>query len=248
MKYKLGNRFFASKQAIKEFCQDLLERHSNSQEITGEDDLFLRNLIERHPDAIKKIGCGIRHFTKDRTAHPTGSCFWIHRLDGSVCDFSYKVAADGRRETLDASFNRACRWIVQPDILDAKEEAFMLYGNKDGFIECELSGRLIERVEAQADHAPPMVFAAIVMAFKALTFEKLSPDIFKPQPENSTIVEFADDRIAAKFLKYHHKIAKLRIIAKDENLKIAPLHFTPPIKRPLQLKDPVIVAVGASQW
>jgi hypothetical protein len=239
MKYKLGTRFFASKQAIKEFCKELLERYSSSKEITGDDDLFLRDLIKRHPDAIKKIGCGIRYFTKDRTVHPRGSCFWIHRLDGSVCDFSYKVAADGRRETLDASFNRACRWIVQPDILNAKEKAFMRYGNDNGFIECELTGQLIDRVEAQADHAPPMVFAAIVVAFKALMFDRLSPDIFKAQPEDSTIVEFADRQVAAKFLRFHHRVAKLRIIAKNENLKIAPLHFTPPIQRPLELELPI---------
>jgi hypothetical protein len=239
MKYKLGTRNFASQTSIKDFCQDVLKRYSDSQRIVGDDDLFLRDLIKRHPDAIKKIGCGIRHFTKDRTIHARGSCFWIHRLDGSVCDFSYDKAATGRRETLDASFNRACRWIVQADILDAKEEAFMLHGNEDGLIECELSGRLIDRIEAQADHAPPMVFAAIVTAFKALMFDKLSPGIFRPQPEGSVIVEFADEQIAAKFLRYHHRVAKLRIIAKNENLKIAPLHFTPPIKRPLQLRAPI---------
>jgi hypothetical protein len=241
VKYKLGTRSFASQARIKEYCQEVLGKYSNSQEITGDDDLFLRDLIKLHPDANKKIGCGIRCFTKNRTIHPQGSCFWIHRVDGSACDFSYKIAATGRRETLDASFNKACRWIVQPDILDAKEKAFMLYGNEDGFIECEISGRLIDRVEAQADHAPPMVFAAIVTAFKALMFDQLSPDIFRPQPEDSTIVEFVDPRVAEKFLDFHHKVAKLRIIAKDENLKIAPLHFTPPIKRPLQLKEPNVV-------
>ena len=86
-----------------------------------------------------------------------------------------------------------------------------------------------------------MVFAAIVCSFKALTFDEITPDVFKPDTDGSTIIEFADWRIAEKFLIFHYKVAKLRMVAKDENYRIAPLHFTPPIKRPLLLRKPKIV-------
>jgi hypothetical protein len=219
----------------------MLDRYSDRQAITGDDDLFLRDLIHWHPDSKQKIGCGVDYFFKNRTPQPSGSCFWIRRLDGTVVDFSYKKTIDGSRDTLNGMFNKACRWTVLKDILDAKENYFIEYGNSDGLIECALSGRLIDRTEAQADHAPPMVFAAIVCGFKAANFDEITPDIFKPDTDGSTIIEFADWRIAEKFLIFHYKVAKLRMVAKDENYRIAPLHFTPPIKRPLLLKKPRIV-------
>jgi hypothetical protein len=241
MKYTLGGKSYTTKVRLKQVCQEMLSRYSDRQQIAGEDDLFLRDLIHWHPDSKHKIGCGVDYFFKNRTAQPTGSCFWIRRLDGTVVDFSYKKTIDGSRDTLNAMFSKACRWAVLKDILDAKENHFMQYGNSDGLIECELTGRLIDRTEAQADHAPPMVFAAIVCSFKALTFDEITPDIFKPEEDGATVIEFKDSRVVERFLTYHYKVAKLRMVAKDENYRIAPLHFTPPIKRPLQLKKPSIV-------
>jgi hypothetical protein len=58
----------------KKKCQGILAR----KKITYQEELFLREIIQNHPEADIKIGCGINHFEIRRT--PWGNhCFIIIR-------------------------------------------------------------------------------------------------------------------------------------------------------------------------
>jgi hypothetical protein len=70
-------------------------------------DAFLRDLIQIHPDAAEKIGAGVDYFAikhDDKTGKTRH--FIIHRVDGSLADFSWHCCIDGRdwrRETIQSS-------------------------------------------------------------------------------------------------------------------------------------------------
>ena len=93
-----GIEFKFPKDAIYHF-KNMLERYRNGQTIAGDDRDMLLALLERHPQAYKKIGCGVKRLYKDRTDMPT-SCFWIERTDGSRTDFSYRTAISAKGKSL----------------------------------------------------------------------------------------------------------------------------------------------------
>src|SRR4051812_14134298 len=72
---------FASKQDALAHCKAMLARYRNQQEINEEDSEFLRALIQRHPEAVQKIGMGAKRFFRG-TGEGT-DCFWLERNDGS---------------------------------------------------------------------------------------------------------------------------------------------------------------------
>ena len=82
-------RQFQSKKEALKFCSEMLSRHKSRETITSQDSKFLTNLLNRHPDALQKIGCGVRRFLKDRADHGT-ECFYLERNDGSSTRFSFK--------------------------------------------------------------------------------------------------------------------------------------------------------------
>ena len=58
-----GIEFKFQKDAIEHF-RNMLECYRNGQSITGDDHDMLLALLERHPEADKKIGCGIKRLYK----------------------------------------------------------------------------------------------------------------------------------------------------------------------------------------
>jgi len=68
---KIGDLDFPTKKAAKAHFQDMLGRYRDGQTVSDRDAGQLHELIERHPEAIHKIGCGIARFFKDKTDMPT---------------------------------------------------------------------------------------------------------------------------------------------------------------------------------
>jgi hypothetical protein len=66
--------------------------------------MFLQHLLQRHPDAQRKIGCGISYFSASHNLMPgcyhTTKHFVLHRQDGSSTDFSYKKCLDSKQQQL----------------------------------------------------------------------------------------------------------------------------------------------------
>jgi hypothetical protein len=62
-------------------------------------DTMLRELSDRHPDAVEKIGVGILEFFVNRTeagdyGHVSADArgIWIRRIDHTIVDWSYQTA------------------------------------------------------------------------------------------------------------------------------------------------------------
>ncbi len=82
----IGSKEFKFQKNALEYYKEMLNRHRKNASIDGEDHLSLLDLIERHPEAVQKIGSEIKRFYKAPTELGT-SCFWIERTDGSNTDF-----------------------------------------------------------------------------------------------------------------------------------------------------------------
>lgn len=98
---KLSNGQYWEKfgDASKHFTE-MLGRYAIGDEVTDpkdHDDLYA--LLIRYESILatdhpSKIGCGIEYFTKETNSSSKWSSdgFWLHRTDGSSCDFSLKKA------------------------------------------------------------------------------------------------------------------------------------------------------------
>jgi hypothetical protein len=119
-------------------------------------ELMLNEVLDRHPDAVEKIGVGVEYFFVGKTSGgdkfnvgKNARGIWIHRTDGSDVDFSYetaiklpsdranahdalKLAVDGRRMEYRAS-RFASGSPVTSDLtgapISSRDEAVVYYEN-----------------------------------------------------------------------------------------------------------------------
>lgn len=117
----IGTLTFRFKKDAKQFFKEMLARYRNNQDINEGDSDHLQNLVERHPEAQEKIGCGVKRFFKAPTNKGT-SCFWIEREDKSRTDFSYITCVDLKGKSLYQEFAEACREAVREELQKAKKD------------------------------------------------------------------------------------------------------------------------------
>ena len=65
----------------------MLDRYVDGERVENDDELFLRDLLDLHPEAAAKIGCGVSHFTREADGRG-GRCVWLWRTDGTHSDWS----------------------------------------------------------------------------------------------------------------------------------------------------------------
>lgn len=215
----IGDRTFPSKKDAKQHFKEMLARYADSQTIGGEDSEDLYGLIERHPEAQEKIGCGIRHFFKAGTDRGT-SCFWLRREDESITDFSYPTCVDAKAKSLYQEFAEACRGAVRDDLYQAKVAHFADHGDNDSKVPCDISSERISWNESHLDHKKPMTFQVIVRTFVSASKIKIAKEMLSMTKDAQFTTEFVDRDIKAKFKEYHHDVADLRIIKARNNLSL----------------------------
>lgn len=86
-----GHKFGRKTDALA-FMKVMLNRYHPGDTVNAADGAFLAEALKRHPDAIAKVGPGVRSF-EVRSADYGTQCFWILRIDGSEERFSYKKCA-----------------------------------------------------------------------------------------------------------------------------------------------------------
>lgn len=220
MPISIGDRTFSSKTGAKQHFKEMLARYADNQTIGDEDSEDLCGLIERHPEAHQKIGCGIRRFFKDRTDKGT-SCFWLEREDLSVTDFSYITCVDAKAKSLYQEFADACREAVKDDLHQVKVARFADHGDNDSKVPCEISGERISWNEAHLNHKKPMTFQVIVGTFVSANKIKIEKEMLSMAKDAQFTIKFVDKDIEAKFKEYHHGVADLRIIKARNNLSLS---------------------------
>jgi hypothetical protein len=215
----VGDLQFRTKKAAKDYFKQMLAKYSDGEDIGEEDSTHLDKLIERHPEAAQKIGCGIKRFFRRRTAEGT-SCFWLERNDCSITEFSYPTCVDAKGKSLYQEFAEACRESVKKDLVATKREYFGQHADSDGHVPCDITGEMIKFDESHLDHKKPMTFQVIVRTFIAANSMTPSRDVLSEPKDQQFTTTFTDEALANKFREYHHAVAQLRVIKSRLNLSL----------------------------
>jgi hypothetical protein len=225
---------FETKAKALAYCKSMLARYRNGENANDEDARFLRNLLERHPEAHQKIGCGTKRFFRDRTDQGT-DCFWLERNDGIKTEFSYVSCVNAKGNSLYQEFAEACRQAVQPYLDAAKKAHFEKHGDADGKVPCEVTGELVAIYESHLDHKKPMTFQVIVATFIAARKIEIRPDMLSTSQDAQFVTTFVDKELERDFRNYHSSVAVLRIVMPRANLSLGGSERLIKPKRPVIL-------------
>jgi hypothetical protein len=214
---ELDTRTFKTQSEATTFFREMLSRYEPGNRVNDEDSLDLAALLERHPNYVTKIGCGVDHFGVEKTQHGT-KCFRVVRVDGSNTDFSYPKCIAGRSPSRKQEVSAAFRQVVRFDLYRARDAFFAEHSDAEGCVTCAESGQRLERVQAHMDHRPPMTFEVIVTTF--LAHQGLSPesvDVTTGQ-DNQVSPEITDKSLCEAFRSYHSRVARLDFVKSTINL------------------------------
>jgi uncharacterized protein DUF3223 len=91
---EVGGETFPTKGALEERLQGMLHAAEPGVEFDEPEHGFLLCVLFRHPDAVEKIGPGVRAFRVTTTQYKN-RCFEVVRVDGSGAEFSYARCVRG---------------------------------------------------------------------------------------------------------------------------------------------------------
>ncbi|MEQ8469393.1 DCL family protein [Coleofasciculus sp. E1-EBD-02] len=200
----IGDYDFPSKKSLMDNVRSILNKYCPGQCLDQQDFKLISLLLERHPEASKKIGCGINSIKVDipqewgntRNAY---KCFWVIRQDGTCIDFSYRECIS--RSTPKAKFYSACREAVKDQIIEFKQKKFSQLNTATAF---------------DVDHVIP--FVQIVEEFiqiNKIDVTKVSYNSAKKAGRS----EFEDTVLVKAWQIFHKQKAKLQILEHSQNLR-----------------------------
>lgn len=230
--FPLAGQIFQSKSSLRKTITAIVKFREAGSRLNGTEDALVREVVGWHPDATTKIGPGIRSVRVER--HPTfqSPMLVLERIDGTETDFSYlsaiaqigKPANDNARmpsSVTRASFIRAAREAIRPQIEAFRRAAQTAAADPLGRVRCEVTGALLSQHAVDVDHELPWDFASIVKAFvseRELVFAQVD---IRGVENGSTGRYFADPKLAEAFANFHLKRARLRVIDRAVHRRIS---------------------------
>jgi hypothetical protein len=95
---EIGELQFATKRAATEYFREMLYRYQPGERVADDDAVALAELLRLHPEADEKRGPGVSYFFVQQSESWPTPCFWLHRVDGSVIEFSFRWCLQQQRE------------------------------------------------------------------------------------------------------------------------------------------------------
>lgn len=215
MKYSLGGLSFSSKDAIKRHVQSIFAKYEVGARLTDCDFVFVRDLLEWHPSASQKIGCGVDRIEVHIPEPWTSKGFLIARIDGSTTDFSYRICLQPKKAQAWVDYLAACRKAIVPQVSGFKIEAFR---NREK-VWCEVTESWLTWDDAHVDHFP-VPFIDLVERFKTEQGLELESISYYGHGDNETFVALADPSLEKQWAEWHLKNAKLRVIDGRANSRL----------------------------
>ena len=241
----VGSRVFKTQSSALEHFKKILYSYQDNDRVNdGSHHTDLVDLIDRYDPILEAVGEPLKgngqiaHFER-RLNTGTGwssSGFWVVRNDGSETDFSYIDAVKGKPKGISQDFYNACREAVALDLIQAKKKAFKDYGDSQGRVVCELTGKLVTIDEAHLDHAWPF-FSHMVSGFRAARgwSSDVPTGIISEPADGQMKSVFIDQIVADAFRSFHHAQAVMRILSKEANLQTASAARKPKVARPVKV-------------
>jgi hypothetical protein len=210
MKISLGQMEFVTQKSAKEEIQKRL--HAAETETPLDDFEFWMNLLERHPSASDKIGCGVVSFKVTLNRYRQ-RCLYAIRWDGTPVDFSFLKCL--RPSTPKELFAKALRHAVEDQIIAFREAVF---SGQETTI-CPILGKAVTRSQVNVDHEPPWRFETLVQKFSI--DEKVDPKTaVAPSVDGELGRRLSDPALEARFREFHKTHAKLRVISEEAHRNI----------------------------
>ena len=208
----IGEYEFGTKLEAKAAVQKVLNRHQLRDRLTGDEDIFIRDLIALHPATEDKIGCGISHIEiRTDPNYGTTRCFYIVRTDGSDTDVSYIKCIDG--EKLRQLLRPALRNAILAQVLHFKQVQFAT-----SFQRCPYTDELLNFDTCHVDHLPPMTFETLVTEWLKLNGLTEADVQITEREDNASTRFMTDVGQVASWTSYHQQYAQLRILSQRGNL------------------------------
>jgi hypothetical protein len=211
---RVGRWEFPTKKAAERHISAILGRHAHHQRLTGDDDAFMRALIEIHPRRAVIVDCGlayvfVQHLDEISWQRKRGTRrFCVKRTDSSIYDFSWRDALypENKRRRVASVF----RHIIH----ESKElvKSHLFHGV------CEVCGRTIKLAECDLDHIPPQTFDRLMDGFLQSIGKTVEDLAIVVSRDYQTSSHLEDDLIADAWYEYHDENARLRPVCARCNL------------------------------
>jgi len=101
-----------------------------------------------------------------------------------------------------------------------KEKYFKDNADKNGNVECDITGEKIAIYESHLDHKKPLTFQVLVSTFIGATDIEIASEMLSTSQDGQFQTTFVDLDLKERFVRYHHKMAQLRIIKAGLNLSL----------------------------
>lgn len=209
----LGN--FPTQAKLVEHIRKIIAKYPDGWDVDEEDDLFLRALLQRHRDATEKIGKGVHYFTIETEQKYKTRGFWLHRIDGTKTDFSYRmcIRSSSHREDVLSALREA----VSGQMIKFREEVF------DGkeYALCPLTNQQLTRQQVHVDHVYPQTFSQLVKDWSAQEEINLDTVPLEKSTDGKIGRKINDAYVVESFQWYHQKHARLQTIEKHINIAMS---------------------------
>jgi hypothetical protein len=213
---RIGARQFRKKVEAGRHILSIRDSRREKQPLTGEDDLFMRALIDMHPNRIRIIDCGIDYIYWEYRDGGWG--FSVYRTDKSSFDFAWKYAISPRNP-----FTEVCstlRNAVWNQIEDYASAHFRRCENPD----CRV--QIPNRSGCEVDHIAPLTFENLVKAWqRSVRLNEYDIEIIKSSKYGGRS-RLANPFLEQSWREYHEINARLRCLC-------PPCHKLVTRKRPI---------------
>jgi hypothetical protein len=212
--YTVSGQHFRTQQELVAYVRGILNRYHVGQPLDLFDYPFMLDLLQRHPDAAQKIGCGASAIYVAETPPYRTRCFFLIREDGSETDFSYLECI--RATPYATQVRLALRAAIDPQILACKEAAFATAE----WVSCPDTGERLVMATAHVDHRAPLTFERLVEQFLAregLDFDDIA---VIPSADLTYHDELSDPALRSRWVQYHQEHAQLEIVSLTANLSL----------------------------
>jgi len=210
--YVVAGEFFPTQKALKERIRRVIDETPLGGSVAADDYEFVRSLLDRHPDADQKVGCGVVDLEVDRAKQYDSICFYLVRSDGTRTDFSWPECITP--STAMDMFKSAARNTIAAHKMNFKVKFFTEHHRP----RCPDSGEPISLGWSNVDHAGEWPFERIVTEFVAEQRIDVEAIAFTGKRQDNTfLTEFADDNLRDAFLDYHHDRAVYEVVSPPAN-------------------------------
>lgn len=205
---EIGSKDFETKKEALTYYKNILNSYNQTQELHNTDFIDIRDLYlydkKLNDIQIKKI------IVDKHTKYKSTKCFYVILIDDTKEIFSYRLAVNGSLSN-EQLFNNACRESISKRLKSLKKKVF-----KTQPVKCAISAKELKWEESHIDHKNPLTFSVIVKAF--ITMNNIDIDKID-YVDNDGIMSFKEENLSIKFDEFHKKMAVLRIVSKEENLR-----------------------------